>query len=169
MLVSFFLFSFFFFFFCMRMLLAKLYGWLKFFSTVTFSYLFFFCPTLFAASAPGARTLSTVIIHTTPVHTEKYFFFLLTNVSAFGSQLTSSYKFKNGTFPPVGYFSALLEKGKDSSIPRPANFEKWCDIIIGEERNKFSRIENSFREEGKLSSFMQTVEKKKLFSLDLVV
>jgi hypothetical protein len=68
-----------------------------------------------------ARTLSTVIIHTTPAHTykkrKKKKEKMLTNVSAFGSQLTSSNKFKNGTFHPVGYFSALLENGKDSSIP----------------------------------------------------
>lgn len=60
-----------------------------------------------------ARTLSTVIIHTTPAHTYKK----RKKMSAFGSQLTSSNKFKNGTFHPVGYFSALLENGKDSSIP----------------------------------------------------
>lgn len=82
-------------------------------------------------------------------------------MSAFGSQLTSSNKFKNGTFHPVGYFSALLENGKDSSIP----FRQLSKVMrynnrrrkeqVFKDRKQFSR-----KRKRKLSSFMQTVEKK---------
>jgi hypothetical protein len=113
---------------------------------------FFFLSNPFYRICTGLHARCRQLLFTPPPHThtrkgkkkEK----MLTNVSAFGSQLTSSNKFKNGTFHPVGYFSALLENGKDSSIP----FRQLSKVMRYNNRrrkeNKFSRIENSFREKG---------------------